>query len=245
MIRFLPAILLTQVSLCIFYLYTLQSSHWSFNLLESMNLTKERKLQPSSEKEAQVLFYEVRHFGKRKTCGEILKALSTSNFTSAFNRFLANSPFKFYFLIMTPFQAEALERSFTIALIKSESPNRYADPRAYSEYFKQCENSSRVMTFRSKTENTLLIAPCKSSKKYDEYQFIGSFFANAPKVDQLALLSEIRKQVDMFFISQEGRRNEPIFVNTHGLDVPWLHIRLETPLPKHYAEQKIFYDRMD
>lgn len=214
-------------------------------------------------------YYEIYKDGRRLKCGDVLDELGRGTFINALTEFLtqrnAYSKDSFYYLLMTPFQSNFLSRPFTLVIMKDGSwaaqkaDKRVASWAKYSEHvLDQCyakdaapvatgtaptdKRKSLVMTFRSKEENTLLVCPCPN--KLQNFSDISKFLSSATSAERKALFRQIQLEALLYFATPEGQAGVPLFVNTHGLDIPWLHVRLETPLPKHYTELKNWYDKM-
>lgn len=196
-----------------------------------------------------------------------INALTT--FLDEMNPFSKDS---FYYLLMTPFQNNYLSRPFTLVILKDgswsakDAKKRMANWGKYSDYVdEQClfpetsepkgkklsgdgldgRSKGLTMTFRSKAENTLLISPCPNTRSgYTNFADISTFLHNASPAKRKSLFRKIQLELFLYLETPEGQAGVPMFVNTHGLDIPWLHVRLETPLPKHYAELKNWYDKM-
>jgi hypothetical protein len=199
----------------------------------------------------EIIQVEIYLDGKRQSCGDILNAFGDVDFVRKWVKYLEGFD-NFYFLNFTPFQQEFLQRPFTaliLVLTRNQGLSNLksaADFSRYREYQSQCNSKEKVITFRSKKESqTLLVVPCPLLKDAkDRYRSIQSFSKHAPLSQQQQLYSEIQRQIRLHFevVASAGTPNVPMFVTTHGLDVPWLHVRLETPLPKHYKELKSYFD---
>lgn len=238
------------VTLCIlaqlglFGLYMSQQGRWEFRTVVSRR-----------DSNFFIRQIEMYYNDRRVTCGELLNHhLQSRRFVSALAQFLQTDEFtkdKFYYLNFTPFQKNFLHRPCTILLLRpqwgSEADAKTpADFSRYAEYKTQCSSWKSVITFRSKKESqTLLVVPCPlTADASDRYRSIQSFTENAPIYQQRQLYAEIRKQIFSHFDEAPGLQNVPMFVTTHGRDVPWLHVRLETPLPKHYTALKPYFDEL-
>ena len=200
-------------------------------------------------------YYEVYKGNRRLTCGDVLDEMGRTSFVEALRWFLdVLNPFTqnaFYFLMCTPFQSNFISRPFTLILLKStrwwSRPPTTADYSKYKEYVaQQCNTpNNHVMSFQSKSNDTLLVCPCPergNGIEAENYAHIGKYLKLSSAKERLSLFRAIQKEVRLHLLSQKGSSGVPMFVSTHGLDIPWLHFRLETPLPKHYTDQKPWYD---
>ena len=57
---------------------------------------------------------------------------------------------------------------------------------------------------------------------------------NASLEQKHDLLKEIGESMLNILNSQDFQDNENIWLSTHGLGIPWLHIRIDT-IPKYYS----------
>lgn len=199
-----------------------------------------------------VMYFEIYRNEKRQTCQMMLKRFGEPEFVQAlsdfFQRHERTQKGQFFLFQCTPFQANYLNRPFTFFLISdtnwwlSRLPvGSHADIKRFAEYTTQC-NKGSVMAFSSeKDPSTQLICPCDEGTR-SEFGFLGDFMHNASFSQKLELFRAIQLQLMLHLNSAPGKRGVPMFVSTHGLDVPWLHVRMETPLPKHYTELKQWYD---
>jgi hypothetical protein len=243
------AFLLTCIILelvCIAAYYQNRKVRYRFHRIQDEN-------ERSSTNTRVVSYFEVYRNGKRQTCQAMLKRLGEREFVQAlsdfFQRYESTQKGKFFLFQCTPFQTNYLNRPFTFFLISDSNwwmtrlpIGRNADITRFKEYTEQCTKGS-VMVFSSEKEpSTKLICPCATHKGGDEFGFLGDFMHNASFAQKVDLFQAIQKELALHLLSEPGKRGVPMFISTHGLDVPWLHVRLETPLPKHYTELKKWYD---
>lgn len=171
--------------------------------------------------------------------------------------FLSSLPTDYFFLVRC-IRKETLSSPFVIAILYYrpipylELPlMREANSSTYTEYIeKQCSRkkrrkqpSSTVASFPSKSRpfNNRLIIPCPSLPEAKNYVYIKSFMQQSSLSETSSILFQIASETKA--LVSEGHR---VYINTHGLDVPWLHIRLEyNGFPKHYQHHKKYYEYMD
>ena len=205
---------------------------WSFNKIETRKAGDTYTIE----------LYEVLHNGTRVKCAEMLAKLDNTSMIQALVKFLKMHQKSFYYLMFVPLQTTFLDRPFTLALVKQPRVERKADISAYKDYLSQC-SQQMTFTFRSKFEpNTLLVCPCPLKQHPGNYADIATFLETAPFSQILALFKEIKLVTNTFFRTPEGQSGIPMFISTHGLEVPYLHVRMESPLPKHY--DKAIYNLM-
>lgn len=122
---------------------------------------------------------------------------------------------------------------FEFVLIKNTdlSKLRKGDADTFGEYFTNAGKNMAVV-FQGLGKNpSMLIAPvplvqCMSGKsKYNCYVHFKKFLMGAPEEQVFDTLAVMGREV--------LNTKRKIWLNTHGLGVAWLHIRLD-PLPKYY-----------
>lgn len=224
-----------------------------------------RSLQNEEEGTKKVVYYEVYRNGRRQSCTQMVKRLDEPAFLRELTIFFETHPHtaggQFFFFMCTPIQANFLNRPFTFFVITDTGifsqwlkaldglpTGSHASFERYKEYVEDAcnpESSSKVMAFRSKQEpSTVLVSPCPNPLKPEssQYGFLGDFLRNATMTEKIRYFRKIKLEIQLHLMSIKGKRGVPLFMSTHGLDVPWLHMRLETPLPKHYNDFKKWYD---
>ncbi|MCP4804810.1 MAG: hypothetical protein GY913_30005 [Proteobacteria bacterium] len=91
------------------------------------------------------------------------------------------------------------------------------DPSAFRGHF----GASPVASFWNLGGDTRLVAPAP----FGAYPHLQAFLERA----SLHTVDELWKQIGREILAWEG----PLYLSTHGLGVPWLHVRLD-PRPKYY-----------
>ncbi len=103
-----------------------------------------------------------------------------------------------------------------------------ANERAFSDYiFKD----TSVEDFMNIGKDARLVIPTKQSTK-DIYNHLGKFIRHAEETQILNVFKRLGK-----IIEKEIENRAPIWLNTAGLGVIWLHIRMDTR-PKYYKTDK-------
>lgn len=98
--------------------------------------------------------------------------------------------------------------------------------------FKDFISSNHLITsFPNLGKNAMLIAPTKQNEAAC-YKHFGIFLQQAGKEQILALFQEIGK-----LTLEQINEKEQIWLNTSGMGVFWLHIRLDT-IPKYYKTKR-------
>lgn len=95
--------------------------------------------------------------------------------------------------------------------------------------------SKNVVSFYNLSKTSLLIIPYpKKDKdnKYKNYKTLKDFIDNSPKSQQIKLWKKVSSCIKKML-----KKNNKIWVSTHGLGIPYLHIRIDTN-PKYYITNK-------
>lgn len=133
-----------------------------------------------------------------------------------------------YFWECVPVDSKSIHhKPFEFVLISADIP-RYADPSAFQQHF---SDHCSVVSFLSLHKDTLLIVPCPKKKMSADYSSLGTYIRQNNQVmlmQCLDLFKIVGEQMDALL-----HKKKRIWLNTHGLGISWLHIRLDTK-PKYY-----------
>ena len=99
-------------------------------------------------------------------------------------------------------------------------PKNY-DSFLFRDKLKKCKNKTQFISFKSKTGKNLLIVPCITNNKTN-YSHLNIFLRTATKTQKKALWQEILKQSKILL-----KNCKKIIIYTHGLQVPFLHVKLK------------------
>lgn len=147
------------------------------------------------------------------------------SFREVFISTLANTPMSAYFWETPPVTKSTIKRTFEFVLVNaSQLDSIKPDPDDFSEYF---NSASEVATFSNLGNDALLIAPCPITE-LSAYPHLASFVRQAPKPQQHLLWQTVGQSL------QHNLNEQPVWVNTSGLGVHWLHVRLDSQ-PKYYT----------
>jgi len=142
--------------------------------------------------------------------------------------------FKAFFWEHPGLTKETIDRPYECILQKSENfDRRTVNEQAFADYL---HSSNGAEDFLNLGKNARLVIP---TKKLDAevYKHFGSFILNAEAPQIHALFNKIG------IIVQEEIENKPmIWLNTAGMGVIWLHVRMDTR-PKYYRTKN--YKRVD
>lgn len=98
------------------------------------------------------------------------------------------------------------------------------DSQTYDEYF----NQDLAVSFLNLGGDSLLISPCPKSNE-ENYTHLAKFMRGAPFEQRI----ELWKKVSIELEQQLQNSENPVWLNTDGSGVHWLHIRLDSR-PKYY-----------
>lgn len=193
------------------------------------NLVSEKNISFISKSASNAIKYIVYIDKHRITFDEAMDLFYNSkNFRNKFITKLRNVKFQGYFLEMAP-----SDKLFEFTLINVPVfSNIKANSTPFKDKLKNCLSDTDVISFMNFSMKSKLIVPCSKTKNKEVYTHIANFIRYAPINQIHSLLKEIPVQVNSF-----RKRNDPIWVSTHGLGVYWLHVRLDS-LPKYYKTQK-------
>ena len=148
------------------------------------------------------------------------------SFRQFFMSLLANTSMPAYFWETPPVTKSTVSRKFEFVLINNPAlADLEPDSSDFQQHFESA--TSEVITFPNLSKDALLVVPCPITD-VPESTHLADFIRKAPKSQQHSLWQTIGRSLIQ-------RLNEqPIWVSTSGLDVNWLHVRLDSQ-PKHYC----------
>ncbi|WP_413039062.1 DUF6940 family protein [Roseofilum sp. Belize BBD 4] len=160
------------------------------------------------------------------------------NFRLFYNRILADCCFSAFRWETPPCTSQTLDRIFEYVLINQPSLCRSPDPDAFKTYFDSVSVGETVVSFPNLSRDARLIVPCPIVSD-SSYVHFASFVREAPESQQQELWATIGREM----VAQLTRSPvSPIWLNTAGMGVPWLHIRLDSR-PKYYSYTPYKRDR--
>ena len=93
--------------------------------------------------------------------------------------------------------------------------------------FESKYKKSDVISFKNLSGDSTLIVPCPDANK--NYAHLSLFNKNATNSKKLELWKKVAEEINNII---ENNKEQEIYLNTHGYDVPYLHIRID-PTPKY------------
>lgn len=178
------------------------------------------------ESNGQIIKLTIDKSGSRLRFSDVLTLLSDcADFRHYFTEQLLSVPFKAFRWETPPITTASIERNFECVLIDSPGLLRKPDVAAFSNYFKS-HATDDVAVFHNLGNDAIMVVPCPVTT-YSAYAHIATFLRNAPEHQQHSLW----KSVGQAMTSRLSA--EPVWLNTAGGGIAWLHIRLDSR-PKYY-----------
>jgi len=144
-------------------------------------------------------------------------------FVSFYINLLKEIPFQAYHWETPPVTTATVERPFEFVATNSPRIDLPPDPGPFRQYFGSDDD---VAVFNNLGNDARLIAPAPDDQARN-YSHIGVFTDEAPEVLQHSLWQTVGG------VTEQKLSDNPIWLNTAGGGVPWLHVRLDTR-PKYY-----------
>ena len=148
------------------------------------------------------------------------------SFRTFFISLLADTPMAAYFW-ETPPISQSIDREFEFVLIDSPKlADVEPDPSDFRQHFESA--TEEVVTFPNLGNDALLVVPCPINN-IPESTHLANFLREAPESQQHLLWKTVGRS-----LQQKLDEQQFIWVSTSGLEVHWLHVRLDSR-PKYYA----------
>ena len=149
--------------------------------------------------------------------------------TPAFIQFYVNAliafPYEEFFWEHPAVKTAYLDRPYETILLKSSSfKNRKVDERSFKE---KIETEALIAVFPNLGKNATLVVPTKHHSPAI-YKHLGSFLRAASSLQVQAIFQQLGET-----LLAEITKGKLVWLNTAGLGVIWLHIRLDSR-PKYY-----------
>lgn len=146
-------------------------------------------------------------------------------FREFFNNILSGTPLDAFRWETPPVTRETLDRPFECVLLDAPELKRPADPADFAEHFRDAA-SGGVIEFTNLGGDAHLLVPVPDTDT-DTYAHIGAFVRRASAAQRDELWRRLGEAL------AAGIGTQPLWPNTAGTGVPWLHLRLDTR-PKYY-----------
>lgn len=147
-------------------------------------------------------------------------------FRSSFNAWLAAVPFSAFRWEMPPVTAGTANRPFEFVVLDSPGLARTPDPGAFGTHMSG-GSAQGVVAFPNLGGDATLVVPCQLGEP-TAYGHLAAFVRDAPESQQHALWRLVGQTM------LERISDRPVWLNTAGGGVAWLHVRLDDR-PKYYS----------
>ena len=147
-------------------------------------------------------------------------------FRTFFTATLAGSPFKAFRWETPPITAKTAERDFEFILLDSPYLDGNADSHAFSSHFAASADQD-VLVFPNLGGDALMVVPCPQDP-VSAYPHLAAFLRHGPQTQIQNLWRQVGYTMDQHLSA------EPVWLNTAGMGVAWLHVRLDS-WPKYYG----------
>ncbi len=150
------------------------------------------------------------------------------SFRSFFINLLSDVPFHAYQWETPPVTLKNRDQPFEFVVHNSPGIDLSPDPGPFSQYFSNDADTS-IAVFDNLGKDARLIAPAPSQPEVN-YSHIGVFTQSAPMQQQHDLWKTVGR------VTEEHLSEQPLWLNTAGGGVAWLHVRLDSK-PKYYRHR--------
>ncbi|MFY0674445.1 MAG: hypothetical protein JXQ87_13675 [Bacteroidia bacterium] len=149
---------------------------------------------------------------------------NNSDFKKQLVDFLSSIEFSAYNIECKPVNIENVNQAFEIVIVPcQELLTKTPDASAFKEHFNDEELTA---IFENLSGDAVLISPRPSAQSLN-FGHLKAFIENANKEQINDLLTALGE------IAAANLGNDDIYINTSGLGVPWLHLRIDDA-PKYY-----------
>lgn len=150
------------------------------------------------------------------------------NFRERLTSVLCESPFAAYRWETPPLTASTTSRNFEFVLVNQPELEREPDAEVFASYV--TDPSQEIVAFKNLGADATLVVPSPQGPPatFVDYVHLASFLRGAPASQIHALWQRVSRAV------QTSLGPQPLWLNTAGDGVAWLHIRLDSQ-PKYYC----------
>jgi hypothetical protein len=148
-------------------------------------------------------------------------------FRSFFISLLAEAPFSAYRWETPPVSCGTVNREFEFVLLDSPYLARHPDTTAFASHFNSKESGAGVVVFNNLGNDAVLVVPTPQAR-CSAYTHLAAFTRSGPASQTHALWQIVGRTM------QARITERPLWLNTAGGGVSWVHIRLDCR-PKYYG----------
>jgi hypothetical protein len=173
--------------------------------------------------------YSLTSNGSALTYAQVLTLwVGDTEFRKYFTALLADSPFAGFRWETPALTSANATRPFEFVLLNSpEFCSRQTDANTYNGYFTNDDTDDGVVTFANLRGDATLIVPSPRTDD-DAYGHLAAFIRRAPATQLDSFWRIVGTAVQTQII------DNPVWLNTAGGGVAWLHVRLDSR-PKYYG----------
>ena len=150
-------------------------------------------------------------------------------FRSFYISLFSDIPFRAWQWETPPVTASSMKQPFEYVVHDSPGIDLPPDVGSFRQYFEELDSGDTIAVFNNLGNDAKLIAPAPHSDNLN-YSHIGVFTELAPMKQQHALWQKVGK------VTEDLISNQPLWLNTAGGGVAWLHVRLDSR-PKYYRHR--------
>jgi len=151
----------------------------------------------------------------------LLLCKDNKKFRNAFAKYLLDNNNTAIRFETPPVTTKTINQDFECVVLSDNYLTDKANSNAFRNYF----NGESVVSFYNLGKDALLIVPSPIGD--NNYSHLMNFLKNAPKKQ----ISDLWQAIGINMLNTINGR--PIWLNTAGAGVPWLHFRLDS-YPKYY-----------
>ena len=134
------------------------------------------------------------------------------------------------FLWRTSVLDKSKTKPFVQEFIECDNFPKTQNYQSFKKYIEKSKNKY-VTSFPNLSGDTMLVVPIPRKNK--DYTHLKNFIDQASKVQQMKLWKEVSR------VAREMlKKHSQIWISTHGLGVPYLHVRISIK-PKYYGKSKM------
>jgi hypothetical protein len=152
-----------------------------------------------------------------------------TTFSSNFSEQLAKVELQDFFWEAAPTSRQfAASQPFECVLLDARGSltNRQVSHRDFDEHFERNKGPASVVRFPNLGRDATLVVPMQhQGAGLEAYGSLASFVRHAAPQQQAELWSTVSREMQRGLEQSPG---QPLWLNTEGSGVPWLHIRLDT-----------------
>jgi hypothetical protein len=174
-----------------------------------------------------VQIYVLMRNGQELSFADVIELWQSDEaFRTHFLMLLCESPFDAYRWETPAVTRDTTDRRFEFVLLNSPRLARPADRKTYSEYFGNA-NDDDVVVFDNLSKDSTLVSPVPPGPNAP-FSDLASFVRSASDSQRHSLWRKVGQTM------QRKINERPVWLNTAGGGVAWLHVRLDSR-PKYYG----------